>query len=335
MKLLKKNPFVLSIIVIVLLCVLLIGLAFYVKGLWVEKGVPLDEEEASSILDEIGQYAEVITELNAYESFDEVEPGDQAIIAYKSGSYEDFLLDKEGNVIFGPANVTLDADVVMVWSEDGSFVTTLDELKKGGTFKKFMCNEAEASENGKYIIAYIGTIVDEKRQIVILNRDFEKLCELTKKNEFPNGADVTYEIEDIFFTETTEDDGWCYVRDIPGGYRYDLNILTGEKTDWYEVPPEEVDIEYEAETYEGFPLWALNKRTFYIYWNYSSLSHTKADKKRLFEAKWHRLHDLGLKPELEDLLRKFGEVDVLGEGYLAAYTYAGGTLIKLGDESYE
>lgn len=36
-------------------------------------------------------------------------------------------------------------------------------------------DEEEASESGKYIIAYIGTIVDEKRQIVILNRDFERV----------------------------------------------------------------------------------------------------------------------------------------------------------------
>ena len=335
MRLLKKNPFVLSIIVIALLCVLLMGLSIYVKGLWIEKGVPLDEAEASSILDEIEQYAEVISDLNAYESFGEVEPGDQGIIAYKSGSHNDFLLDRDGNIIYGQGAFVLDADLVMVWSEDESFVTTLDELKKGGSFKKFMCNEADASENGKFIIAYIGTVVDEKRQIVILNRDFKKLCELTKKNHFQKGADVTYEIDDIFFTETTENDGWCYVKDMTGGYRYDLNILTGEKTDWYEVPSEEVNIEYEDETYEGFPMWALIKRHYDIYGSYSNLSHTKADKKRLFEAKWHRLHDLGLKPELESLLRKFSEVDVLGEGYLAAYTYAGGTLIKLGGESYE
>lgn len=334
MRLLKRNLFVTSIVVMLLVCAFLFGLAIYVRELWLEKGMPLEDEEVRATFEEIGHYAKVITEIDAYESFYDVGQNDQGIIASNLAD-DDYLLDEEGNVIYESPAITLDADVVMIWQDDESFLTTLDELKKAGDFRKLECNYANASATGKYIIVTYGLPVDEKQQIAIVNRDFEKLYEVTKQNDFPKGTDITYEIDNIFFTETTEEDGWCYVTDQSWGYRYDVNIQTGEKTNWYEVPPEEEGIEYEGETYEGIPLWALNKRKIDLYEGYCRVSHTKFDRKALVDASWHRLHDLGLKAELEELLKRFNEVDVLGENFLAVYTYKGGTLVKLGEDSYE
>ena len=300
MRLLKRNLFVTSIVVMLLVCAFLFGLAIYVRELWLEKGMPLEDKEVRATFEEIGHYAKVITEIDAYDSFRKIKPNDQGIVAYSHGDEGEYLLDKEGNVVYGPATLSLTADVVMVWNDDESFVTTLDELEKGGDFKKLKCNYADASANGKYIIVTYGLPVDEKQQIVIVNRDFEKLYELTRQDYFPKGTDITYEIEDIFFTETTEEDGWCYVADQSWGYRYDVNILTGEKTDWYEFHPEDQDMDDEED-----------------------------------DDGEHRLHDLGLKPKLEELLKRFSEVDVLGENYLAVYTYGGGTLVELGEDSYE
>ncbi len=338
MRLLKRNLFVTSIVVMLLVCAFLFGLAIYVRELWLEKGMPLEDEEVRATFEEIGHYAKVITEIDAYDSVHEMGPNDQGIIAVdysSSDGYDEYILDKEGSVIYGPATIYLYSDVSMIWQEGESFVTTLDEIKKSENIKKLDCDDAEASANGKYIKVIYGKAVDEKQQIAIVDRDFEKLYEITKQNDFPSGTDVTYEIEGIYFTETTEDDGWCYVRDIPGGYRYDINILTGEKTDWYEVPEEEIDIEYKEETYEDIPLWALNKGKIDFYESYCRVSHRKFDRKALDDASWHRLHDLGLKTELEELLTRFSEVDVLNENYLAVYTYGGGTIVKLGEESYE
>ena len=313
MQLIKKNPFVTSIVVILLVCAALLIAAVEVYKAWAVNGFPMTDEKLDAALEKIEKYAVVVTEPDAWDNFRYIKPNDQAIVAYDSNW--SYVLDKNGEELYENCGIIeVYGDVVCVsdFENKDDFVTTLSELKKpDGRDKRIGCNYADATDNGKYIAVYNWTGEDDMETVEILNHDFEKVYELSLNDYIPPIWDPdrdTKEGRSFFFTETTEEDGLCYVESTMGTYRYDINLLTGERSDWYEVAEGDMTALEEEEEEEEEP----------------------DDKDG-----WQQLHALGLKPELENTIREFVKVKVLGENYIAVYTHLGATLLRLEDEAYE
>lgn len=311
MQLIKKNPFVTSIVVILLVCAALLIAAVEVYKAWAANGFPMTDEKLDAALEKIEKYAVVVTEPDAWENFRYIKPNDQAIVAYDSDW--SYVLDKNGEELYESYGLSeVYGDVVFFGR--AKFITTLGELKKPyKEMKKAECDYADATDSSKYIAVYNWTGEDDMETVEILNHDFEKVYELSLNDYIPPIWDPdrdTKEGRSFFFTETTEEDGLCYVESTMGTYRYDINLLTGERSDWYEVAEGDMTaLEEEEEDEDG----------------------EEPDDKDC----WQQLHALGLKPELENTLHEFVKVKILGENYIAVYTHLGATLLRLEDEAYE
>lgn len=317
MQLIKKNPFVTSIVVILLVCAVLLFSAARLHSAWAENGFPMTDDDLNAALEKIEKYAVVVTEPDAQEDFSYIKPNDQAIVAYDSDW--SYVLDKNGEELYESYGLSeVYGDVVFLGG--ARFITTLGELKKPyEEMKKVECDFADATDSGKYIAVYNWTGEDDMETVEILNHDFEKVYELSLNDYIPPIWDPdrdTKEGRSFFFTETTEEDGLCYVESTMGTYRYDINLLTGERSDWYEVAEEDFAVSDEDDE-EGEAVLEED------------------DEEQGDGDCWQQLHALGLKPELENAIHEFVKVKVLGENYIAVYTHTGATLLRLEDEAYE
>lgn len=315
MQLIKKNPFVTSIVVILLVCAALLIAAVEVYKAWAANGFPMTDEKLDAALEKIEKYAVVVTEPDAWENFRYIKPNDQAIVAFDSEW--SYILDKNGEELYESYGLSeVYGDVFFLGR--AKFITTLGELKKPyEEMKKVECDYADATDNGKYIAAYHRG--DVTKTVEILNHDFEKVYELSLNSYIPliwDPAEDAKEGRSFFFTETTEEDGLCYVGSTMGTYRYDINLLTGEWSDWYEVAEEDFAVSDEDDE-EGEAVLEED------------------DEEQGDGDCWQQLHALGLKPELENTLHEFVKVKILGENYIAVYTHLGATLLRLEDEAYE
>ncbi len=317
MQLIKKNPFVTSIVMLLLVCAVLLFAAVRLHSAWAENGFPMTDDDLNAALEKIGKYATVVTEPDAWENFKHIKPNDRAIVAFDSEW--SYILDTNGKELYENYGFSeVYGDVVFLGGS--KFITTLGELKKPyEEMKKVKCDYADATDNGKYIAAYHRG--DDTKTVEILSHDFEKVYELSLNSYIPPIWDPdrdTKEGRSFSFTETTEEDGRCYVESTMGTYRYDINLLTGERSDWYEVAEDDISaLDEEEEEEEGEA--ALDED----------------DEEQDGGDDWQQLHALGLKPKLENTIREFVKVKVLGENYIAVYTHLGATLLRLEVEAYE
>ncbi len=341
MKILKRNPFITSLVAILLMAMVIIGATFIISNSWEKKGF-VKQEDMESAFGIIENYADVVTGDDFYERF--FTPTDEAVVAVDSANLH-YLLDENGEVIYKTSlkddgkifsltaddeSLSLYGDIVISFSPDKTSVTTLEELKEKKTFGKVVCTNADATPNGKYIALYYADKRNDEVRLEIVNHDFNKIYEMKLRFSESGAHEDIEEAEHFFFAENTEEDGWCYVENPTFTRSFDVNILTGEKSGWH-VADNGFDDDEEEETYEGFPIWAMEKSGAELYLS----GKNKSERGKLEQARWNRLHDLGLNKELERQLKKFKGVDILSENYLAAYSYKGATLIRLGGKSYE